>query len=230
MPSRAVWRRSARATRAPEFCKPLVTPVEPAGMMLTMQVVKHGGKEERLGVAMELRPQWRQMMESKYAKFLMRKLIRYCPSIRPLMIEDLTPVLPHLLTHADAVQPLSDFYDLYASAKERRALVRGLYPKEVRLTSSSATADDDVQGLDSVLEGMPNEQGRLRVLEGVEKTVLNVYVAQTSRETGADQPGSMQRRRPRSTRPSTTAWSGNTSTASTASSTPRSQMPRCTSS
>lgn len=32
------------------------------------QIVKWGGKEERLGVAMELQPQWREMMESKYSK------------------------------------------------------------------------------------------------------------------------------------------------------------------
>jgi hypothetical protein len=36
--------------------------------MLTGQIVKYGGKEERLGVAMELEPQWKTMMESKYSK------------------------------------------------------------------------------------------------------------------------------------------------------------------
>jgi len=30
--------------------------------------VKHGGKEERNALAMELQPQWREMMESKYSK------------------------------------------------------------------------------------------------------------------------------------------------------------------
>ena len=32
------------------------------------QIVKYGGKEERQGIAMELQPQWRAMMESKYSK------------------------------------------------------------------------------------------------------------------------------------------------------------------
>lgn len=35
------------------------------------QIVKNGGKEERLGVAMELEPQWREMMESKYSKVIL---------------------------------------------------------------------------------------------------------------------------------------------------------------
>ncbi|KAL7422168.1 Pumilio y domain member 6 [Cryptotrichosporon argae] len=141
------------------------------GGRVLQTIVKYGGKEERLGVATELQPQWRAMMESKYSKFLMAKLIRYCPSIRTPLITQLAPHMSTLLSHADAVRPLSDFYDLWASAKERRGLVRGLYPKEVRVFEG-----DDAKGLEEVLADMA-ESGRERILEGVEKTVLDVFNA-----------------------------------------------------
>jgi pumilio family protein 6 len=38
------------------------------GGRVLQTIVKYGGKEERLGVALELKPQWRAMMESKYSK------------------------------------------------------------------------------------------------------------------------------------------------------------------
>lgn len=137
--------------------------------------MKYGGKEERLGVAMELQPQWRAMMESKYSKFLMSKLIRYCPSIRPLLIPVISRNLTSLLFHADAVQPISDFYDLWASAKERRLLVRGFYPREISIFDGGKTGAD-VPGLEGSLE-QTNEAGRERVLDTVEKTVIEVFNA-----------------------------------------------------
>lgn len=103
----------------------------------------------------------------------MAKLIRYCPNIRPLLIPVLTPHLSSLLSHAHAVGPLADFFDLWASAKERRLLVRGFYPKEVSIFGDAKGE----KGLEEVLEGMgPEGKGRERVLEGVEKTVLDMFV------------------------------------------------------
>jgi pumilio family protein 6 len=133
---------------------------------------------------MELQPQWRQMMESKYSKFLMGKLIRYCPSIRPLLIPTLSQHLTSLLFHADASQPLSDFFDLWASSKERKLLVRGFYPKEVqifdglKLKGKGVNVDGEVKGLEGDLEDMGDEgKGRERVLNEIEKTIADVYVS-----------------------------------------------------
>lgn len=145
------------------------------GGRILQTIVKYGGKEERLGVAMELEPQWREMMESKYSKFLMGKLIRYCPTIRPLLIPHITKSLPQLLFHAFAIDPISDFFDLYASAKERRMLVRGFYPREVALFDGGKETGDAI-GLEGSLEAT-GEASRARVLEAVEKTVLDVFNA-----------------------------------------------------
>ena len=101
----------------------------------------------------------------------MAKLIRYVPSIRPLLIPALAPHLDSLLAHAHAVQPLSDFFDLWASAKEKRLLVRGFYPKEVAIFDGGKGEE----GLEGTLAAMGGEgKGRERVLEGVEKVILDV--------------------------------------------------------
>lgn len=126
-------------------------------------------------MAMELQPMWRAMMESKYSKFLMAKLIRYCPSMRPLLIPVISRHLTSLLFHADAVQPVSDFYDLWASAKERRLLVRGFYPREIAIFDGGK-GGADVPGLEGSLESM-NEAGRERVLDACEERVLEVFNA-----------------------------------------------------
>ena len=42
-----------------------------------VKIVKYGGKEERDGVAAELEGRYKTMMQSKYSKFLMSKLIRH---------------------------------------------------------------------------------------------------------------------------------------------------------
>ena len=100
----------------------------------------------------------------------MSKLIRYVPSLRPLLIDAIRPHLTTLLSHAHAVQPLSDFFDLWASAKERRLLVRGFYPREVALFDGGKGEE----GLEGTLEGFGDGKGRERVLDGIEKTVLDV--------------------------------------------------------
>ncbi|WWC61243.1 uncharacterized protein I303_103824 [Kwoniella dejecticola CBS 10117] len=147
------------------------------GGRVLQTIVKFGGKEERTGVAMELESRWKEMMESKYSKFLMSKLIRYCPSIRPLLIPQLTPHLLSLLNHSNAVAPLSDFYDLYATSKERKLLVRGFYPRELKIFDGGKQASE-TKGLEAFLEEIGDDgKGRERILDSIEKTVLDVFNA-----------------------------------------------------
>ncbi|RXK38341.1 hypothetical protein M231_04383 [Tremella mesenterica] len=104
--------------------------------------------------------------------FLIGKLIRFCPTIRPLLIQAISPDLLRLLSHAEAVQPLADLYDLYATGKERKLLIRGFYPKEVIIFDDSK---DEIKGLEEVLSTMGEGTGKERVLDAVGKTVVDVF-------------------------------------------------------
>jgi pumilio family protein 6 len=100
----------------------------------------------------------------------MSKLIRYCPQIHDDLIQAINPHLLSLLEHADASQPLGDFYEMYATNKERRTLVRGLYPREVKVFDGKV--GDKV--LEEVLVGLGDGAGRNRVIDEVERTVNTV--------------------------------------------------------
>ena len=100
----------------------------------------------------------------------MSKLLRHVPQFRNLLIPTITPHLRSILVHAEAVRVLSDFFDLWATSKEKRLLVRGFYPKEVFIFDGT----NGDEGLESVLERMGDGKGRERVLNQVEKTVLDV--------------------------------------------------------
>lgn len=94
------------------------------------------------------------------------------------------PVVPQLLFHAHACSPLADFFELYASPKEKRLLVRGFYPKEVLLFDgvgvgkdgkAAAEAGKSSDGLQAVLDGMKDGKARDRVLEELNEKIVHVF-------------------------------------------------------
>ncbi|KAJ9109007.1 hypothetical protein QFC21_000333 [Naganishia friedmannii] len=156
------------------------------GGRVLQTIVKYGGKEERDGVASELEGQYKTMMQSKYSKFLMSKLIRH------RQVFQITPDVPQLLFHSHACGPLADFFELYASPKEKRLLVRGFYPKEVLLFDGVGVGKEaavnvvekaqekgkeatEVKNLEKVLEGMTEGKMRERVLEEMNEKVVHVF-------------------------------------------------------
>ncbi|KAJ9125350.1 hypothetical protein QFC22_000310 [Naganishia vaughanmartiniae] len=162
------------------------------GGRVLQTIVKYGGKEERDGVASELEGQYKTMMQSKYSKFLMSKLIRHSHTVRPKIIAEITPDVPQLLFHSHACGPLADFFELYASPKEKRLLVRGFYPKEVLLFDGVGVGKEaavnvvekaqekgkeasEVKNLEKVLEGMTEGKMRERVLEEMNEKVVHVF-------------------------------------------------------
>ncbi|KAJ9128036.1 hypothetical protein QFC24_000327 [Naganishia onofrii] len=162
------------------------------GGRVLQTIVKYGGKEERDGVAAELEGQYKTMMQSKYSKFLMSKLIRHSHTVRPKIIAEITPDVPQLLFHSHACGPLADFFELYASPKEKRLLVRGFYPKEVLLFDGVGVGKEaavnvvekaqekgkeasEVKNLEKVLEGMTEGKMRERVLEEMNEKVVHVF-------------------------------------------------------
>lgn len=102
----------------------------------------------------------------------MGKLIRYCPSIRPLLAQAIAPHITSLLFHSEAVVPLSDFYELYATSKERKLLVSGFFPKEATLFESKSA---DTPTLEEVLVKIPEGKGKERILEHVGKAVQDIF-------------------------------------------------------
>lgn len=112
-------------------------------------------------------------------------------TVRPKIIAEITPDVPQLLFHAHACGPLSDFFELYASPKEKRLLVRGFYPKEVLLFDGVGVGKEaaanvvekaqekgkeatEVKSLEKVLAEMSEGKMRERVLEEMSEKVNHV--------------------------------------------------------
>lgn len=161
------------------------------GGRILQTIVKYGGKEERTGIATELDGMYKPMLESKYSKFLMAKLIRHCPSVRLSIVSQITPFIPNLISHSHAVTPLADFYELHASSKERKLMVRAFYPKEVLLFdglgvggTSPENRDEikrnvergvEIKGLVETLKGMGEGAVRSRVLEQIKERIAAIF-------------------------------------------------------
>jgi pumilio family protein 6 len=92
------------------------------------------------------------------------------PSIRPAIIEAITPHLQPLIFHTFACSVIADFFELYATPKEKRLLVRGFYPREVQIFDGAKGE----KGLEALLEETTEQKSRERILEQLEKTVIEM--------------------------------------------------------
>ncbi|KAF8431574.1 hypothetical protein L210DRAFT_3633624 [Boletus edulis BED1] len=65
-------------------------------------IVKYGGQKERDQVAGELKGHYRELAQSKYFKFLVTKLIRFCPAHRASILLEFQSHVLKLLLHREA--------------------------------------------------------------------------------------------------------------------------------
>ncbi|KDQ16608.1 hypothetical protein BOTBODRAFT_30530 [Botryobasidium botryosum FD-172 SS1] len=137
-------------------------------------LVKWGGQKERDEIAAELKGRFKELAQSKYAKFLATKLIRYCSSTRAsILLEFRTHVL-RLLLHREASSVIADAFELYANAAERNILLRDFYGKEALLFDSSGDAKAQAGGLDTLLKSADPER-RKRVLGALKDNLLSIF-------------------------------------------------------
>ncbi|KIJ56454.1 hypothetical protein M422DRAFT_199136 [Sphaerobolus stellatus SS14] len=103
-------------------------------------IVKYGTPEIRLEVAKELEGHYLQLVQGKYSKFLVTKLIRYCPPSRSFIIPELMPEVPRLIHHGYASPVLADAYEVHCTGAERAQLLRAFWGKEAALFGDGISA------------------------------------------------------------------------------------------
>ncbi|KAI0300132.1 ARM repeat-containing protein [Multifurca ochricompacta] len=127
-------------------------------------IVKWGSQSQRSEVATELQGRFKELVESKYSKFLVAKLARLCPSHRLSIIMEFRSYVIRLLLHREASQIIADIYELHGNAMERAILLRDFYGREAALLPLPYSSDDaskDVRGgLPVALQGASEEQRR----------------------------------------------------------------------
>lgn len=74
-------------------------------------------------------------MSTATLQFLVLKLIRVSPASRAIIFPELIPHVPRLINHREASGILEDAYALWCTAKERTAMMRQFWGKEMLLWS-----------------------------------------------------------------------------------------------
>ncbi|KAI0718430.1 ARM repeat-containing protein [Cerioporus squamosus] len=145
---------------------------------IVQTVVKYGGQKERNEIAEELKGKYKELAQSKYSKFLVTKLIRFCPAYRPIILREFQGHVLKLLLHREASGVLSDAFELYANAYERSILLRDFYGKEASLFTVTAGSDEEKErskrGLKGLMEGLEGDR-RKRVLSALKDNLVTIY-------------------------------------------------------
>ncbi|KAJ7595727.1 armadillo-type protein [Mycena floridula] len=145
---------------------------------IVQTVVKYGGQKERDEIAVELKGSYLQLVQNKYSKFLVTKLIRLCPSHRAAILGEFQGNVLRLLLNRAAASVLADTFELYANAYERTILLRDFYGKETSLFSvtkgSEVEKEQAKRGLSGILEGVDKER-RKRILTSMKESLVTIF-------------------------------------------------------
>ena len=161
-------------------------------------IVRYGGQKERDQVAGELKGHYKELAQSKYSKvsitvqvslsysnsksglkFLVTKLIRFCPTHRVSILHEFQSHVLKLLLHREASSVLADAFELYTNAYERSILLRDFYGKEAALFSTSRGTAQDIEtakkGLRGLLDGVEGDR-RKRLLAALKESLTTMWV------------------------------------------------------
>ncbi|KAF9451432.1 ARM repeat-containing protein [Macrolepiota fuliginosa MF-IS2] len=145
---------------------------------IVQTIVKYGRQKERDEIALELKGKYNDLVQNKYSKFLVSKLIRICPAHRASILQEFQSHVLRLLLHREASPVLADVFELHANAYERTFLLRDFYGKEALLfgmTKGSAEDKDSAKkGLAGLLEGA-NDERQKRTLAAVKENLMLVF-------------------------------------------------------
>ncbi|KAF3762343.1 hypothetical protein M406DRAFT_63271 [Cryphonectria parasitica EP155] len=120
--------------------------------------LKYAKPEQRKTITKELRGTYAQLAESKYAKFLIGKmLIQNDPEIRDMIIPEFYGKVRKLINHPEASWILDDIYRGVATKEQKAVILREWYGPEFSLFRSEG--DDSTAELSQILEEHPEKRG-----------------------------------------------------------------------
>lgn len=96
--------------------------------------LKHGNPEQRDLIAQELSGSWSQLAVSQYGRFIISKVLTYCPAkYRHLIIKEMSCKVIKLIRHKEAGLVVEELYAGFANASEKNLLILDFYGREFSL-------------------------------------------------------------------------------------------------
>jgi pumilio family protein 6 len=141
--------------------------------------LKYGNLEQRTIIAKELRGSFPKLAESKYAKFLISKmLVHGSEEIKLMVIPEFFGSVRKIMRHPEASQLLDDLYQNFASPKQKAIFLSEWYGPEFALfRKKGRTQDEDDEVVESdlgtILEKSPEKRSSIMasVLEMIKPLV-----------------------------------------------------------
>lgn len=118
--------------------------------------LKYGNLEQRKQIAQELKGSYKELAQSRYAKFLVGKLIVHGDNeTRDLIIPEFYGHVKRLIRHPEASWILDDIYRTVATKEQRRRILREWYGPEFAIFQD----DKETSDLPKILEAHPEKRG-----------------------------------------------------------------------
>ncbi|EPE09212.1 pumilio domain containing protein [Ophiostoma piceae UAMH 11346] len=126
--------------------------------------VKYSTIEQRKSIALELKGNYAQLAESKYAKFLVGKLlVQTDDATREMIISEFYGKVRKLINHPEASWILDDVYRGMATKTQKTMLLREWYGAEFSLANTSAIGNtsgaEATADLKQILDNEPSKRG-----------------------------------------------------------------------
>ncbi|KAJ3316817.1 hypothetical protein HDU76_001533 [Blyttiomyces sp. JEL0837] len=101
--------------------------------------LKYGNQQQRDVIASELKGHYATLSKSQYGRFIVSKILNYCPKFRGDVIKEFYGQVRKLMRHKDASAVLEEAYSQFANATQRSALMEEFYGPEFRIFKSGGT-------------------------------------------------------------------------------------------
>ncbi|KPI35793.1 Pumilio homology domain family member 6 [Cyphellophora attinorum] len=121
--------------------------------------VKYGTKEQKVGIARELKGKYRELAESRYAKFLVGKLVMVDDECRDIVVEEFGGGVKRLIRGSESGWILDDVYRGAATKEQKALLLREWYGPSVGLLDGGEGELATTGDLKVILEQKPELRG-----------------------------------------------------------------------
>ncbi|ORX64151.1 ARM repeat-containing protein [Basidiobolus meristosporus CBS 931.73] len=115
--------------------------------------LKYGNPEHRNQIASELKGRYLELSKSMYGKFIVIKILHYCPKYREHVIKEFYGKVRKLIRHKEASEIIEEAFGQFANSAQRHALVEEFYGPEFALFKSA-----DKKSLDDILKEKPEKK------------------------------------------------------------------------
>lgn len=121
--------------------------------------LKYANPAQKKQIAIELKGHYRELAESKYAKFLIAKMVTEDDEVRDAVVEEFYGHVKRLIRHPEASWIVDDIYRTIASKQQRAIMLREWYgPEFVVFAKANSKSDNVPTDLSEILAQNPEKR------------------------------------------------------------------------